>query len=115
MLQEIEKGESDILDIQEQASAIVVNEPKCRVDLTKFTEEHVFKFDACLNEGISNDSVYRLTVMPLLDTVLDGGYATCFAYGQTGSGKTFTMQVYVVTLSHLQGIACLFGWVAKTL
>lgn len=28
---------------------------------------------------------------PLLDLVLEGGYATCFAYGQTGSGKTHTM------------------------
>ena len=27
----------------------------------------------------------------LVDSIFDGGMATCFAYGQTGSGKTHTM------------------------
>lgn len=26
-----------------------------------------------------------------MQTIFDGGMATCFAYGQTGSGKTHTM------------------------
>lgn len=95
-LQELEKGEGDILDVHEKAAMIVVNEPKCRVDLTKYTEEHNFKFDACLDEGIGNDVVYLVTVKPLIETMLSGGHATCFAYGQTGSGKTFTMQVCLV-------------------
>lgn len=92
-MQELEKGENDILDVHEPVATIVVNEPKCRVDLTKYTEEHSFKFDACLDQNIGNDAVYNLTVKPLIRTMLDGGNATCFAYGQTGSGKTFTMQV----------------------
>ena len=33
----------------------------------------------------------RYTARPLVDTIFDGGMATCFAYGQTGSGKTHTM------------------------
>ncbi len=33
----------------------------------------------------------RYTARPLVETVFDGGMATCFAYGQTGSGKTHTM------------------------
>ncbi|XP_025032492.1 kinesin-like protein KIF2C, partial [Python bivittatus] len=31
------------------------------------------------------------TARPLVQTVFEGGKATCFAYGQTGSGKTHTM------------------------
>lgn len=31
---------------------------------------------------------YRFTARPLVQTLFEGGMATCFAYGQTGSGKT---------------------------
>lgn len=34
---------------------------------------------------------YRYTAKPLVQTIFEGGMATCFAYGQTGSGKTHTM------------------------
>jgi kinesin family protein 2/24 len=33
----------------------------------------------------------RYTARPLVQTIFEGGMATCFAYGQTGSGKTHTM------------------------
>lgn len=36
-------------------------------------------------------SVHRYTAQPLVQTIFEGGMATCFAYGQTGSGKTHTM------------------------
>lgn len=73
-------------------ASLVVNELKVKVDLTKFTERHVFNFDDALDESVGNDEVYRSTVQPLVATIFKNGKATCFAYGQTGSGKTFTMQ-----------------------
>uniref|UniRef100_A0A914ZCR1 Kinesin-like protein n=1 Tax=Panagrolaimus superbus TaxID=310955 RepID=A0A914ZCR1_9BILA len=35
--------------------------------------------------------VYKFTAQPLVKTIFQKGFATCFAYGQTGSGKTHTM------------------------
>lgn len=75
------------------SGCVVVNEPKQKVDLTKYTERHGFAFDGCLNEDVTNDDVYKITVQPLVTTIFRQGKATCFAYGQTGSGKTYTMQV----------------------
>lgn len=74
-------------------ASIIVNEPKTKVDLTKYTERHNFNFDGCLDECVTNDDVYKITVQPLVTTIFRQGMATCFAYGQTGSGKTYTMQV----------------------
>lgn len=73
--------------------SVIVNEPKTKVDLTKYTERHCFAFDGCLDENVTNDDVYKITVQPLVTTIFRQGKATCFAYGQTGSGKTYTMQV----------------------
>ena len=69
----------------------LVREPKLKVDLTKFTEEHTFVFDQTFNEDTENEDVYRACVRPLVDAAFKGARCTCFAYGQTGSGKTFTM------------------------
>eukprot|EP00667_Euglena_gracilis_P004594 EG_transcript_4619 len=66
-------------------------EPRQRVDTTKYMEKHHFMFDEVFNEEDNNEEVYNRAAKPLLDLVLEGGYATCFAYGQTGSGKTHTM------------------------
>lgn len=92
LAQELEKGEDDIIEVAMQDASLIVNELKVKVDLTKFTERHVFNFDDALDESVGNDEVYRSTVQPLVATIFKNGKATCFAYGQTGSGKTFTMQ-----------------------
>ena len=72
-------------------SQLLLAEPKQKVDLTKYTCTHKFCFDEVFSEGCSNREVYDRTAATLVDTVFEGGYATCFAYGQTGSGKTYTM------------------------
>lgn len=92
-MQEIEANEDDTVEVDMSVGRVIVNEPRLKVDLTKFTERHAFTFDGCLNENVSNDDVYKITVQPLVTTIFRQGKATCFAYGQTGSGKTYTMQV----------------------
>ena len=84
-------GENDIVSVKSEERAIVVHEPKIKVDLTKFTNNQEFLFDEVFDTEESNYEIYRRTAQPLIDSVFKRGKATCFAYGQTGSGKTFTM------------------------
>ncbi|CAG9767536.1 unnamed protein product [Ceutorhynchus assimilis] len=102
---EIAKQEIDIITVPTK-NKIIVHEPKNKVDLTKYLENHNFIFDYALNEYCSNEMVYKYTAQPLVKTVFNGGYATCFAYGQTGSGKTYTMSGHFDTPSE-QGIYAL--------
>jgi kinesin family protein 2/24 len=88
---ETEKGDNDVIQTDNN-SHLQVLEPKTKVDLTKYIEEHDFYFDEVLDETASNQQVYARCGSPLVKYVLQRqGKATCFAYGQTGSGKTHTM------------------------
>ncbi|ORX58227.1 kinesin-domain-containing protein [Hesseltinella vesiculosa] len=87
---EIERSEKDISPTVGTRS-IHINEPKMKVDLTKYIEQHAFTFDDVFDTSDSNEKIYQRTAQPLVDYVFNGGKATCFAYGQTGSGKTYTM------------------------
>ncbi|XP_020226348.1 kinesin-like protein KIN-13A [Cajanus cajan] len=88
---ELAKKEDDIVTVYDNAY-LTVHEPKLKVDLTAYVEKHEFCFDAVLDENVTNDEVYRVTVEPIIPTIFERTKATCFAYGQTGSGKTYTMQ-----------------------
>lgn len=70
---------------------IIVHEPKTKVDLTKYLENQNFRFDYAFDDSCDNEKVYKYSAKPLVQTIFEGGMATCFAYGQTGSGKTHTM------------------------
>uniref|UniRef100_A0A1B6E0Y9 Kinesin-like protein n=1 Tax=Clastoptera arizonana TaxID=38151 RepID=A0A1B6E0Y9_9HEMI len=70
---------------------MVLHEPKSKVDLTKYLENQFFRFDYAFDETCTNETIYKYTAKPLVQTIFEGGMATCFAYGQTGSGKTHTM------------------------
>ncbi|XP_010259584.1 PREDICTED: kinesin-like protein KIN-13A [Nelumbo nucifera] len=88
---ELSRKEDDIVTVNDNAY-LTVHEPKLKVDLTAYVEKHEFCFDAVLDEHVTNDEVYRVTVEPIIPTIFQRTKATCFAYGQTGSGKTYTMQ-----------------------
>ncbi|KAK9729069.1 hypothetical protein K7432_000582 [Basidiobolus ranarum] len=87
---ETKKGETDIISVSGRRR-LAVNEPKLKVDLTKYVEQHEFVFDEVFDSTADNEQVYTRTALPLVEYIFEGGKATCFAYGQTGSGKTYTM------------------------
>lgn len=87
---EVMKKELDVICVPSK-DQLIVHEPKSKVDLTKYLENHKFRFDYAFDDSCSNEMVYKYTAKPLVKTIFDGGMATCFAYGQTGSGKTHTM------------------------
>ncbi|XP_011503871.1 PREDICTED: kinesin-like protein Klp10A [Ceratosolen solmsi marchali] len=87
---ELVRKEVDVISVPRK-DQIVVHEPKAKVDLTKYLENQLFRFDYAFDESCTNEIVYKYTAKPLVSTIFDGGMATCFAYGQTGSGKTHTM------------------------
>ncbi|KAH9383269.1 hypothetical protein HPB48_024386 [Haemaphysalis longicornis] len=86
--QQLNRKEVDVITVPNR-DLIVVHEPKAKVDLTKFLENSTFRFDYAFDDSANNELVHRSG--PLVQTIFDGGMATCFAYGQTGSGKTHTM------------------------
>ncbi|XP_037025937.1 kinesin-like protein Klp10A isoform X5 [Bradysia coprophila] len=87
---EMMKKELDVISVPTK-DQLLVHEPKTKVDLTKYLENHKFRFDYAFSEAHDNEMVYKYTAKPLVKTIFEGGMATCFAYGQTGSGKTHTM------------------------
>lgn len=75
-----------------QPHAMTVHEPKLKVDMTAYTEQHRFMYDTIFDEGVGNRDVYRASAAPLISRVFEHGQSsTCFAYGATGAGKTHTM------------------------
>lgn len=87
---EAQRKEVDVITVPSN-DLTIVHEPKQKVDLTRYLENHIFRYDYAFDESASNELVYKYTAKPLVHTIFDGGMATCFAYGQTGSGKTHTM------------------------
>lgn len=84
------RNEVDVITVSTK-NQLIVHEPKHKVDLTKYLENHQFRFDYVFDDSCTNDTVYKFTAQPLVKTIFEGGMATCFAYGQTGAGKTHTM------------------------
>jgi len=82
-------GQQDVVACR--GNAVIVKEPKLKVDLTRYVDEHNFLFDQAFDETVTNERLYCACVRPVIDAVFKKAKCTCFAYGQTGSGKTFTM------------------------
>lgn len=87
---ELARKEVDVITVPSK-DRLIVHEPKQKVDLTKYLENQHFRFDYAFDDSCDNEKVYKYTAKPLVQTIFEGGMATCFAYGQTGSGKTHTM------------------------
>ncbi|KAG9330361.1 hypothetical protein JZ751_025648 [Albula glossodonta] len=87
---EVAKKEIDVVSVPGRG-ALLLHAPKHKVDLTKYLDNQLFKFDYSFDETSTNDIVYRFTAQPLVKSVFEGGMATCFAYGQTGTEDVFRL------------------------
>ena len=57
---------------------------RLKLDLSKYIEEHYFRFDSSFEENKSNYNIYCESLKPIVDFAMSGGKISCFAYGQTG-------------------------------
>ncbi|ANQ10855.1 Kinesin-like protein [Plasmodium coatneyi] len=92
-ISELEKKRKDldIITVKDN-STIYIDEPRYKVDLTKYVERHEFIVDKVFDETVDNFTVYINTIKPLIVDIFESNcVCSCFAYGQTGSGKTYTM------------------------
>ena len=77
---EITKSEKDIVEVK-SSDEVYIKEQKVKLDLTKYVEEHFFKFDLAFDERMTNLDVYRKAVLPIVNFAIKGGKVSCFAYG----------------------------------
>lgn len=55
---EISRKEVDVITIPSK-NQLIVHEPKNKVDLTRYLENQLFRFDYAFDESCSNELVYR--------------------------------------------------------
>ena len=55
--------------IEPNHTSLTVHETKLKVDLTAYVEKHEFVFDAVLDDQVSNDEVYIVTIEPIVPTI----------------------------------------------
>jgi kinesin family protein C1 len=75
-------------DGEEQLSKVLMYAPLTASGARQAPQ--LFGFDGVFGPHDDNGRVYS-HVVPLVQSVLDGGRASLFAYGQAGAGKTYTM------------------------
>lgn len=51
----------------------------------------LYTFDNMFDPDTEQPDVYNKSVLPIIESVLEGFNGTVLAYGQTSSGKTYTM------------------------
>ncbi|TYK28513.1 phragmoplast orienting kinesin 2 [Cucumis melo var. makuwa] len=68
-----------------------VRQESCQTVTWTGHPESRFTFDLVADENVSQEKLFKVAGLPMVDNCV-GGYNSCmFAYGQTGSGKTHTM------------------------
>ena len=88
---ELNNGEIDCVSVVNPK--IYIHECKVQIDgITKYLDDHEFYFDNAFGDKDQTSDVYKYTIAPVINLILNQGIVTCFAYGQTGSGKTYTMK-----------------------
>ncbi|GAU17140.1 hypothetical protein TSUD_106390 [Trifolium subterraneum] len=78
-------------EISVQGNSKCVRQESCQTIAWTGPPEARFTFDLVADENVSQENLFKVAGLPMVDNCM-GGYNSCmFAYGQTGSGKTHTM------------------------
>ncbi|XP_058190636.1 kinesin-like protein KIN-12E [Rhododendron vialii] len=78
-------------EISVQGYSRCVRQDSCQTITWTGHPESRFTFDLVADENVSQEMLFKLAGVPMVENCM-GGYNSCmFAYGQTGSGKTHTM------------------------
>ncbi|KAI3434568.1 hypothetical protein D9Q98_002640 [Chlorella vulgaris] len=65
---ELDRGESDVLECDADASCLYLNAPRVTVDLTLNIDRHSFRFDDVFDEHVDNDQLYERAIQPQVGT-----------------------------------------------
>ncbi|XP_027344128.1 kinesin-like protein KIN-12E [Abrus precatorius] len=78
-------------EISVQGCGKCVKQESCQTITWSGHPESRFTFDLVADENVSQEKLFKVAGLPMVENCM-GGYNSCmFAYGQTGSGKTHTM------------------------
>ncbi|KAK7261134.1 hypothetical protein RIF29_27438 [Crotalaria pallida] len=78
-------------EISVQGYSKCVKQESCQAITWTGHPESRFTFDVVADENVSQEKLFKVAGIPMVENCM-GGYNSCmFAYGQTGSGKTHTM------------------------
>ncbi|KAE8734813.1 putative ubiquitin ligase protein cop1 [Hibiscus syriacus] len=78
-------------EISLQGNSKCIRQESCQTITLTGHPESRFTFDLVADEHVSQENLFKVAGLPMVENCM-GGYNSCmFAYGQTGSGKTHTM------------------------
>ncbi|KAL4335216.1 hypothetical protein GQ457_07G042920 [Hibiscus cannabinus] len=78
-------------EISLQGNSKCIRQESCQTITWTGHPESRFTFDIVADEHVSQENLFKVAGLPMVENCM-GGYNSCmFAYGQTGSGKTHTM------------------------
>lgn len=73
-------GSQDSIFCDPNEKTVSINATRKRLDgLSKYEEEHMFRFDKVFDESADNHHVYDQVLSPLVKYASEGNNSTCFA------------------------------------
>ncbi|KAB2606387.1 phragmoplast orienting kinesin-1-like [Pyrus ussuriensis x Pyrus communis] len=78
-------------EVSVQGYGKCVRQESCQTITWTGHPESRFTFDIVADENVSQEQLFKVAGLPMVDNCMIGYNSCMFAYGQTGSGKTHTM------------------------
>ncbi|XP_031260504.1 kinesin-like protein KIN-12E [Pistacia vera] len=78
-------------EISAQGHSKCIRQESCQTITWTGHPESRFTFDLVADENVSQEKLFKVAGLPMVENCVAGYNSCMFAYGQTGSGKTHTM------------------------